>query len=73
MEAKSASGSMMGFKIDDSVLFVKKLTTISAPSTSLEGEVFKSLIEDKPTSCLILKNVVKLEEIDGREDYKELE
>ena len=30
-------------------------------------------MEDKPTSCLILKNVVKLEEIESRDDYKELE
>ena len=42
----------------------KRLTTVSAPSTSLEGEVFKSLIEDKPTCCLVMKNVVKLEEIE---------
>lgn len=31
------------------------------------------MIEDKPTPCLILKNVVKLEEIESRDDYKELE
>lgn len=64
---------MMGLKVDENVLFVKKLTTISAPTTSLEGEVFKSLIEDKPTSCLVLKNCVKLAEMTERDDYKELE
>lgn len=64
---------MMGFHIEDFVLFVKRLTTISAPTNNLEGEVFKMLIEDKPTCCLVLKNCVKLEEIDSRDDYKELE
>ena len=73
MDAKKGHTGMMGLKVEDSVLFVKRLTTISAPSTSLEGEVFKSLIEDKPTTCLVLKNVVKLEEIESRDDYKELE
>lgn len=64
---------MMGLKVDESVLFVKRLTTISAPTTSLEGEVFKNLIEDKPTCCLVLKNCVRLEEMTERDDYKELE
>lgn len=73
IDAKKAFSGMMGFNIDGYVLHVKKLTTISAPTTSIEGEVFKSLIEDKPTPCLVLKNVVKLEEIDSRDDYKELE
>jgi hypothetical protein len=54
-------------------LFAKRLTTISAPTNSLEGEVFKSLIEDKPTNCIVLKNCVKLEEIEERDDYKEME
>ena len=73
MDAKKGFTGMMGLKIEDYVLFVKRLTTISAPSTSLEGEVFKSLIEDKPTTCLVLRNLVKLEEIESRDDYKELE
>mmetsp|Transcript_34327 Transcript_34327/g.33537 ORF Transcript_34327/g.33537 Transcript_34327/m.33537 type:complete len:144 (+) Transcript_34327:812-1243(+) len=64
---------MMGLKVGESVLFVKRLTTISAPTTSVDGEVFKSLIEDKPTTCLVLRNCVKLDEMDQREDYKELE
>lgn len=64
---------MMGLKVGENLLFVKRLTTISAPATSIEGEVFKSLIEDKPTPCLCLKNLVKPEEIDARDDYKELE
>ena len=73
MDAKKGFTGMMGLKVEDHVLFVKRLTTISAPTTSIEGEVFKSLIEDKPTPCLVLKNVVKLEEIDSRDDYKEIE
>lgn len=32
IEAKRAHSSMMGFKIDENVLFVKKLTTITAPN-----------------------------------------
>jgi len=31
------------------------------------------LIEDKPTCCICLKNVVMLSEIESRIDYKELE
>jgi hypothetical protein len=73
MDAKKGYNGMLGLKIDDSILFVKRLTTISAPTTSIEGEVFKSLIEDKPTTCLILKNCIKLEEMTARDDYKELE
>ena len=73
MDAKKGSTGMMGLKVAENLLFVKRLTTISAPSTSLEGEVFKSLIEDKPTCCLLIKNLVKPEEIDARDDYKELE
>lgn len=73
MDAKKGFNGMMGLKIGENVLFVKRLTTISAPSTSIEGEVFKSLIEDRPTCVLLLKNCVKLEEIENRDDYKELE
>jgi hypothetical protein len=78
MDAKKGYNGMMGLKVTDQfnidhVLHVKRLTTISAPTTSIEGEVFKSLIEDKPTACLVLKNVIKLEEIECRDDYKELE
>jgi hypothetical protein len=73
VDAKKGFTGMMGLKVGDTVLFVKRLTTISAPSTTIEGEVFKSLIEDKPTCCIILKNLVKQEEIDARDDYKDLE
>ena len=69
---------MMWFKINfdknEYVLFVKRISTISAPVNSLAGgEVFKSLIEDKPTNCLVLKGCVKQEEIESRDDYKEIE
>lgn len=72
-EAKNAHSSMMGLKIEDQVLFVKKITSISAPTQEGTGEVFKALIEDKPTTCLCLKNVVNIDEIEERVDYKELE
>ena len=74
-EAKNAHSSMMGLKIEDQVLFVKKITSISAPTQEGSGEVFKALIEDKPTKCLCLKNLVNIEgnEIEERFDYKELE
>ena len=49
LDAKKGANGMMGLKVSDQLLFVKRLTTISAPTTSMEGEVFKSLIEDKPT------------------------
>ena len=64
---------MMGLKIEDLVLHVKKITSISAPTQDGNGEVFKALIEDKPTKCLCLKNIVNLDEIEERIDYKELE
>ena len=51
-QAKHALSSMMGLKIENQVLFVKKITSISAPTTDGTGEVFKALIEDKPTKCL---------------------
>jgi splicing factor U2AF subunit len=73
MDAKKGFAGMMGLKVEECVLFVKRMTTISAPVTTIEGEVFKSLIEDKPTPCLMIKNIVKLEEIESRDDYKELE
>ena len=72
-EARNAHSSMIGLKIEDQVLFVKKITSISAPTVDGTGEVFKALIEDKPTRCLCLKNVVKLDEIEERFDYLELE
>ena len=58
-EAKRALSGLMGMKVEDCLLFVKKLTAITAPSGNFEGEVFKSLIEDRATTCLMLKNIVK--------------
>jgi RNA recognition motif-containing protein len=72
-EAKYAFSSMMGLKIEENRLFVKKITSISAPTQDGNGEMFKALIEDKPTSCLQLRNVLQIEEIEERMDYKELE
>lgn len=65
MDAKKGFTGMMGLRIEDKVLFVKRITTINTPQSTIEGgEVFKSLIEDKPTSCLVLKNALKLEEME---------
>jgi hypothetical protein len=36
-------------------------------------EIFKQIIEDKPTPCIVLKNVVSLQENHDPEDFKELE
>jgi len=72
-EAKRAHSSMMGLKIEDCVLFVKKLTSIGQAGMSDCGEVFKQLIDDKPTKCLCIKNIVEIDEIEERIDYKELE
>eukprot|EP00349_Pseudokeronopsis_sp_Brazil_P002404 CAMPEP_0202956210 /NCGR_PEP_ID=MMETSP1396-20130829/742_1 /ASSEMBLY_ACC=CAM_ASM_000872 /TAXON_ID= /ORGANISM="Pseudokeronopsis sp., Strain Brazil" /LENGTH=187 /DNA_ID=CAMNT_0049673129 /DNA_START=696 /DNA_END=1262 /DNA_ORIENTATION=+ len=72
-DAKKGYMGMLGLNVEEGVLFVKRLTTINAPSSSLEGEVFKQLIEDRPTRCLVLKNCVLLDEMQAREDYKELE
>ena len=52
---------------------MKKITSISAPTDPGTGEVFKALIEDKPTKCLCLKNIVVPEEIEERFDYVELQ
>ena len=52
---------------------MKKITSISAPTQDGTGEVFKALLEDQPTRCLCLKNVVEPEEIEERFDYLELE
>jgi hypothetical protein len=38
-----------------------------------ETEIFRQIIDDKPTSCLVLKNLVSLQENHEPEDFKELE
>mmetsp|Transcript_11014 Transcript_11014/g.18404 ORF Transcript_11014/g.18404 Transcript_11014/m.18404 type:complete len:128 (-) Transcript_11014:86-469(-) len=38
-----------------------------------ESEVFRDIHEEKPTPCLVLKNIVKVNENMDAEDYKELE
>lgn len=72
-EARNALSSMMSLKIEGQVLYVKKITSISAPTQDGTGEVFKALLEDQPTRCLCLKNVVEPDEIEERFDYLELE
>lgn len=59
LEAKRASSQMMGFNIEDKVLFVKKLTTVSGLENQQKSvEAFKALIDDKPTACLCIRNIV---------------
>ena len=38
-----------------------------------DTEVFRQIIDDKPSTCLVLKNVVSLHENHEAEDFKELE
>ena len=72
VEAKRAQSAMMGFRVEDQILESRKIQNLEGVQ-SADGEIFKSLIEDKPTTCLCLKNIVKQEEIESRLDYKELE
>lgn len=73
IDAKRAQSSMMGFKIEDCVLDVKRVAPSEVQTNAADGEMFKQLIEDKPTCCLCLKNIVLQSEIESRIDYKELE
>ena len=72
---------MMGLQVGQKYLYVKK----AQPPTDEEiadeiaknpaecGEIFLQIIEDKPTNCLVLKNIVSLQEHHEPEDFKELE
>jgi len=68
---------MTGLKVEDSVLLTKKAAGLpfmdGQEGPACEDEVFQALIEDRATTCLCLKNVVKLNELVERMDYKELE
>ena len=75
---------MTGIQILNKVLLVRKMQPPSAEElkelqkksgidTSNNEEIFKQIIEDKPTKCLVLKNVVSLQENHDPEDFKELE
>lgn len=73
VEAKKGHTGMMGLKVGEGLLFVKRMTTLAGPIGGMEGEMFKALLDDDPTSCLMLRGLVVKEEIEQREDYKELE
>jgi splicing factor U2AF subunit len=73
VDAKKGHSGMMGLKVGDGLLHVKRLQTLSSGTANIDGEMFKALLEDKPTQCLMLRNVFVKEEIEVREDYKELE
>lgn len=73
VEAKKGHVGMMGLQIGEALLYVKRLTTLATNTANIDGEMFKALLEDKPTPCLMLRNLFVKEEIETREDYKELE
>jgi hypothetical protein len=52
VEAKKGHTGMMGLKVGEGLLYVKRLTTISAPTANLDGEMFKALLDDSPMPCL---------------------
>lgn len=71
---------MMGFKVGSKFICVKKCHAPTDEEVAaqlerepLENEVFKQIIEEKPTPCLVLKNLVSLQEHHEVEDFKELE
>jgi hypothetical protein len=76
-EAKRALHGMMGLNVDKSVLLTKKPSGILLMGHEGEGnrddEVFQSLIEDRPTPCLVIRNLIAMEEITSRMDYKDFE
>lgn len=67
-EAKKAFSSMMGLQVGQKYLYVKKAQPPTEEEIADEiannpaecGEIFLQIIEDKPTNCLVLKNVVSL-------------
>lgn len=74
MEATRAYNCMLGLKIEDEVLQVKKMQPGEGPQTFGDtGEVFRQMLDDKPTYCLLIKNVVPPEGLEQRIDYKEME
>ena len=72
---------MMGLEINKKVLYVAKCQPPTDEELELEfggafmgdSEIFKQVIDDKPTSCLVMKNCVFAREDFTHEDYKELE
>ena len=70
---------MMGLQVGQKYLYVKKCQPPTEEELAEElgetadNEIFKQIIEDKPTNCLVLKNVVSLQENHQPEDFKELE
>ena len=70
---------MTGLEVGKNILYVKKVqapTEEENPEIAEQGaneEVFRQIIEDKATSCLVIKNLVSLAENHQPEDFKELE
>lgn len=80
-DAKQAFNKMMGLQVKNKYLYVKKclpptedeLIKEIGGENIADHEIFKQIIEDKATKCLVLKNVVELAENHEPEDFKELE
>ena len=71
---------MMGLEVGKKVLYVKKMQAPteeeedqSVPQDAANDEIFRQIIEDKPTACLVIGNLVSLTENHEPEDFKELE
>lgn len=70
---------MTGLEVGKNILYVKKVqapTEEENPDILEQGaneEVFRQIIEDKATPCLVIKNLVSLAENHQPEDFKELE
>ena len=64
VDAKRALHGMTGLKVEDSILLTKKAGSLPFigddpnAGNACEDEVFQALIEDRPTACLCLKNIV---------------
>jgi hypothetical protein len=70
---------MMGTQVGQSVLHVKKCQPPTEDELAeelgdaAENEIFRQIIEDKATNCLVINNLVSLLENHTPEDFKELE
>jgi RNA recognition motif-containing protein len=76
MESKKALNGAMGLKIEDNVLFVKRLTAVEATNLALassgDSEVFKKVIEDRPTPCLSIRGIIDIHDIE-KDEFPEVE
>ena len=65
---------MMGLQVGSKYLYVKKVEEKAREElVGGEEEVFRLVIEDRPSRCLVMRNVVSLQDNHQMEDFKELE